>query len=137
MNRSYSKIRHIQESNNKLERRLLSEQFDQEFRPTPEVTPKGFKVSKFEDDMNQVKSKMENLLEKLKSENVPIDKKRFMKQLQREIDAIFWKYYDDDSLSVKDNSEFMSLAARKQTVLGDHFRGLLNNAKGFISKNPT
>jgi len=124
MNRSYSKIRHIQESNNKLERRLLSEQFDQEFRPTPEVNP-------FEDDMNQVKSKMENLLDDLKSENETIDQKRFMTQLQREIDSILWKYYDDDSLSVKDKSEFMSSAARKQTVLGDHFRGLLYNA------NPT
>ena len=75
--------------------------------------------------------KMENLLDKLKSENEPIDQKRFMKQLQREIDAILWKYYDDDSLSVKDKSEIMTSAARKQTVLGDHFRGLLYNA------NPT
>jgi hypothetical protein len=40
MNRSYSKIRHIQESNEKLEKRLMSEQSKTKSEETPKETDK-------------------------------------------------------------------------------------------------
>jgi hypothetical protein len=49
MNRSYSKIRHIQESNGRLERRMLLEQFNMDDMGTPSDEPQSMDRPSLED----------------------------------------------------------------------------------------
>ena len=54
MNRSYSKIRHIQESNEKLEKRLMSEQSKTKSVETPKETDKTPSVVNYKELKSEV-----------------------------------------------------------------------------------
>lgn len=76
MNRSYSKIRHIQEANQRLEKRLMSEQVLH--RPMKQVEPE---VDPFDD--TDIRSKNFNLEKK-----VSLDKKRQIQDIIDNFDSI-------------------------------------------------
>jgi hypothetical protein len=67
------------------------------------------------------KRKMENFLRELKSSGTEIDKHRFLKQVQKETDQMFWDVYDN---SDSEPEGFVEL----QMDLIKHFRKKLNES---------
>ena len=117
MNRSYSKIRHIQESNQRLENRLLNEQYNDEDELKSRMDSYR---NKNEDDelrtrLESYKNKMDGFLDKLKSSGSEIDVARFLKQVRNQTDQI---YRELDEKSEKALTSF----ARLQFDLLKHFR---------------
>jgi hypothetical protein len=117
MNRSYSKIRHIQESNQKLENRLLNEQYNDEDELKSRMDSYR---NKNEDDelrtrLESYKNKMDGFLDELKSSGSEIDVARFLKQVRNQTDQI---YRELDEKSEKALTSF----ARLQFDLLKHFR---------------
>ena len=125
MNRSYSKIRHIQEANRKLENRLLGEQFIGDIqKPEPESksTEQDLdrEYNKSSDDelrtrLESYKNKMDGFLDELKSSGSEIDGTRFLKQVRNQTDQIYWEL---DEKSEKPLTSFAQL----QLDLLKHFR---------------
>jgi|688.fasta_scaffold307718_5 hypothetical protein len=117
MNRSYSKIRHIQESNQRLENRLLNEQYNDEDELKSRMDSYR---NKNEDDelrtrLESYKNKMDGFLDELKSSGSEIDVARFLKQVRNQTDQI---YRELDEKSEKALTSF----ARLQFDLLKHFR---------------
>jgi hypothetical protein len=117
MNRSYSKIRHIQESNQRLENRLLNEQYNDEVELKSRMDSYR---NKNEDDelrtrLESYKNKMDGFLDELKSSGSEIDVARFLKQVRNQTDQI---YRELDEKSEKALTSF----ARLQFDLLKHFR---------------
>jgi hypothetical protein len=117
MNRSYSKIRHIQESNQRLENRLLNEQYNDEDKLKSRMDSYR---NKNEDDelrtrLESYKNKMDGFLDELKSSGSEIDVARFLKQVRNQTDQI---YRELDEKSEKALTSF----ARLQFDLLKHFR---------------
>jgi hypothetical protein len=117
MNRSYSKIRHIQESNQRLENRLLNEQYNDEDELKSRMDSYR---NKNEDDelrtrLESYKNKMDGFLNELKSSGSEIDVARFLKQVRNQTDQI---YRELDEKSEKALTSF----ARLQFDLLKHFR---------------
>jgi hypothetical protein len=117
MNRSYSKIRHIQESNQRLENRLLNEQYNDEDELKSRMDSYR---NKNEDDelrtrLESYKNKMDGFLDELKSSDSEIDVARFLKQVRNQTDQI---YRELDEKSEKALTSF----ARLQFDLLKHFR---------------
>jgi hypothetical protein len=67
------------------------------------------------------KRKMENFLRELKSSVIKIDKRRFLKQVQKETDQMFWDVYDN---SDSEPEGFVEL----QMDLINHFKQKLNES---------
>ena len=117
MNKSYSKIRHIQESNQRLENRLLNEQYNDEDELKSRMDSYR---NKNEDDelrtrLESYKNKMDGFLDELKSSGSEIDVARFLKQVRNQTDQI---YRELDEKSEKALTSF----ARLQFDLLKHFR---------------
>jgi hypothetical protein len=71
--------------------------------------------------LDSYKSEMENFLRELKSSGTEIDKHRFLKQVQKETDQMFWDVYDN---SDSEPEGFVEL----QMDLIKHFRQKLNES---------
>ena len=69
--------------------------------------------------LDSYKRKMENFLRELKSSGTEIDKHRFLKQVQKETDQMYWDVYDN---SDSEPEGFVEL----QMDLIKHFRQKLN-----------
>ena len=84
--------------------------------------------------LDSYKKKMENFLRELKSSGTEIDKHRFLKQVQKETDQMYWDVYDN---SDSEPEGFVEL----QMDLIKHFRKKLNESyrsrvvKRVISEN--
>jgi len=71
--------------------------------------------------LDSYKSEMENFLRELKSSGTEIDKHRFLKQVQKETDQMYWDVYDN---SDSEPEGFVEL----QMDLIKHFRQKLNES---------
>jgi hypothetical protein len=71
--------------------------------------------------LDSYKSEMENFLRELKSSGTEIDKHRFLKQVQKETDQMYWDVYDN---SDSEPEGFVEL----QMDLIKHFRKKLNES---------
>jgi len=71
--------------------------------------------------LDSYKRKMENFLRELKSSGTEIDKHRFLKQVQKETDQMYWDVYDN---SDSEPEGFVEL----QMDLIKHFRKKLNES---------
>lgn len=65
-------------------------------------------LDSFKSEVSAIESEMDNLLSQLTSENTPIDKKRFLRQLQGKLYQLPQKYLDDPNVSREDYNEIMS-----------------------------
>jgi len=113
-------------------KRVIKEQYHQNIE-TPSDDDLRSKLDSYkrkmetpsDDDMrskfDSYKRKMENFLRKLKSSGTEIDKQRFLKQVQKETDQMFWDVYDNSDSKIEVFSEL-------QLDLIKHFRKKLNES---------
>jgi hypothetical protein len=111
-------------------KRVIKEQYHENIPPpTVKSIAPDFALDKVEtpidDDLrskfDSYKRKMENFLRELKSSGTEIDKHRFLKQVQKETDQMFWDVYDN---SDSEPEGFVEL----QMDLIKHFRKKLNES---------
>jgi len=111
-------------------KRVIKEQYHENIPPpTVKSIAPDFALDKVEtpidDDLrskfDSYKRKMENFLRELKSSGTEIDKHRFLKQVQKETDQMYWDVYDN---SDSEPEGFVEL----QMDLIKHFRKKLNES---------
>jgi hypothetical protein len=97
----------------RLVKRVIKEQYHENIETTSDDDLRS--------KLDSYKSEMENFLRELKSSGTEIDKHRFLKQVQKETDQMYWDVYDN---SDSEPEGFVEL----QMDLIKHFRKKLNES---------
>ena len=82
----------------RLVKRVISEQFDGEIKGPQNNVDSGYEELKSR--LNSYKNEMDEFLDELKSSGTKIDGQRFLKQIQRESNEIFWDIYEKSDKNI-------------------------------------